>query len=117
MIHIEKVEEINKELRKFNGAFAQIWLFNVTHKRLVVKLYFRDSDNVLFIISASSNHIISNFSWINAKLSLTKCVGDDSYDNLYILKDDNSDFQLNSSGGIFLIKGLEAEFVSTFENF
>lgn len=110
------VEEANILLRSYQNAYAQLWLYGITHKRLAIKLSVSHLKEVAFIIGVSCEHVNGPFSWKRANFVI---VEDKVHSSEKITKiiDRQIGFELITSGGFSVVQGYESEFGSSFENF
>ena len=107
---------IDATLRAYAGAIAQIWLFNITHKRLAIRFEFKQSDEVLYIVAVSCEHIAGPFRWSNAQIQIHEQVQENK-SVLTIVRDVNVGFELVASSGVALLIGPNGEIDNSFENF
>ncbi|ALR31182.1 hypothetical protein ATE47_11915 [Chryseobacterium sp. IHB B 17019] len=114
---VTDLSQINRILNKLNGSKAQLWLYDITHKRLAIRISINMSDEVAYIVMASCEYIRGNFSWNNPNFSVNKYYNGKRMENIYSLIDNDTDFLLEGSSGIVLAKGVESEFGDSFENF
>ncbi|MFY0256021.1 hypothetical protein ACDQ55_18945 [Chitinophaga sp. 30R24] len=100
-------EQFESALVSYRGADAQIWLFSITHKRLVVRLSFTNQNEVLYILAVSCEYMKGPFSWSNANI-LFMDSNTLAASEFYIkIIDKDKDFELISSGGVVLSYGLK----------
>jgi hypothetical protein len=55
-------------LARYRGAYAQLWLMQVSLGRLLIRLSMPNVDESLYISALGSEHIVSPFSWENASI-------------------------------------------------
>jgi hypothetical protein len=103
-------------LAKYSGANAQIWAFNATLKRLLIKLTKTGDPQILFVIVVGCEHINGPFSWENSNITVSKVTGEDG-DTTTWIKDSQANFELVSIGGFALAQGTEGDFGKSFVNF
>ncbi len=97
-------EQFTAALEKYKGADAQLWLFSVSLKRLVIRLYFRGERDDLFIVCVSCEHIKGAFVWRNANIFIADDIlNDESNGVLTRVIDREVDFELVCSGGITMV--------------
>jgi hypothetical protein len=104
-------------LEKYSGSRAQIWGFNISLKRLLLKLAKSNESNVLFIIVVGCEHITGPFSWNNSCILLSVENDSATSEQVTKVKDKAAGFELISSGGFALALGLDSEFDNSFVNF
>jgi hypothetical protein len=114
---VTDLNKINEILSNFKGNKAQLWLFDITHKRMAIRISINNKDEVIYLVMASCKYIRGIFSWNNPNFHVDKYYNDEKMENIYRLIDKDIDFQLESSAGIALAKGFEDEFGNSFENF
>jgi hypothetical protein len=106
------IDECNKILGDFIGANAQIWQFHITHKRLIIRMWWWSVDehkvkNEMFIAALGCQHIVGAFQWGNADVSITKEINSEFSEPIYRIKDKNSDFELIADAGVGLMDSIE----------
>lgn len=106
---IINIEDCNKKLSEFKGASIQIWSFNITHKRLLLRLWMWSEsehkiEDEIFISALGCEHITGPFSWKNSYISIEKESNKETTETEYRIKDKNSDFQLIATAGVALIE-------------
>lgn len=109
--------ESNNLLKQYSEATAQVWMFHISHKKLAIKLSSKNTKDVVYIVVIACEHIVGSFAWNNAKLSIFKEKDKITSDNIYKIIDQESGFELISSGGFSAAKGIESEFGNSFDNF
>lgn len=109
-------KDFNKELESYCDADAQIWLYNVTHKRLAIRLSKPDKLDVLYIIAIACEYIAAPFSWKNANLSIN-CGANEFGEKTFTLIDKVVGLELICTGGVSLAKGVATELDNSFETF
>jgi hypothetical protein len=96
-------------LSDYNNANGQIWLFDVTHKRLVIRFWLdieHKVQNEVFIAALGCEHIRGSFQWKNTSMSIVKDIDPEFREPLFKLLDKNSDFELIANAGIGLLDSL-----------
>ena len=111
------INQINKILENFKGDKAQFWLYDITHKKIAIRISINNRDEVIYLVMASCQYIRGIFSWDNPIFYVDKYYNVKEMENIYRLVDKSVDFQLEGSGGIALAKGLENELGDSFEDF
>lgn len=114
---ITGLNQINETLKDFEGDKAQLWLYDITHKKIAIRISINNGDNVIYLVMASCQYIRGTFSWENPNVYVDKYYDEKKMENIYLLKDINVDFQLEATSGVVLAKGLESEFGDNFEVF
>ncbi|WP_185249179.1 hypothetical protein [Chryseobacterium bernardetii] len=113
---ITNVQQINESLKALNIVRAQIWLFDISHKRLAIRLSFNENDKIAYIIMINCEYIQGFFSVDNPTFSVSQFLNNVSLENMYKMIDEDNNFEL-ISGGIVLVIGEESKFGDDFENF
>ncbi|MCX8525688.1 hypothetical protein OF897_17370 [Chryseobacterium formosus] len=108
---------INKILNEYKSDQARIWMFDITHVKIAIKIYSKQSEEILYFVAAGCKHIKGFFSLCNPKLSVTQSFDNENSEILFKITDENSDFELTSTSGIALAKGLDIEFGDSFDDF
>ncbi len=114
---ITNITEANILLEEYIGAKAQIWIFQVTHKRLLLKLSLSNLDKVVYIVAVTCEHMTGPFSWKNANVKVTLSTDRNTSENVTKISDAGNKFELITSGGFALAYGKDIEFGDSFENF
>jgi len=112
-----EISKINKILVDYKGEQAKIWLFDISHTKLAIKIFSNDKEDIIYLIMSGCKYIRGRFSLKNPKFIVNKNFDDGTLETKIELVDENSDFKLISTAGIALAKGLEQEFGTSFENF
>ena len=112
------VNEINKLLAAYAGAKVNIWKYQLTHRKVILDVYFPGKINEmhLCVLLASCEHINSNTSWENADLILTQkeIVPNDKVQNLI---DRSNGFEFISRGGVLAFENEPGKMNEIFKNF
>ena len=95
---------------------AQVWLFNVGHKRLAIRLELSESNEVLYIIAISCEHITGPFVWQKVRIQIIESINERS-SVITVIKDTNAGFELTSSGGVTMVIAPKSDFTQSFDNF
>jgi len=114
MTTITDLSEISSMLEQYRGAAAKVWHFNVTHKKLFIRLSLPGQNEVVFIVAVSCENMNGPFSWKNANISISEEVDKETSEQITYLIDKDALFKLASSGGVVLGRGLEPEFDESF---
>ncbi|MPT32387.1 MAG: hypothetical protein E2600_12130 [Chryseobacterium sp.] len=114
---VTDLNRINWILEDFKGDKAQLWLYDITHKKIAIRLSIKDKDDVIYLIISSCEYIRGVFSWDNPSFYVDKYKNEKKNENIYRLMDINIDFLLEGKSGIALAKGFESDFGISFENF
>lgn len=111
------LEEINEILNTYNGDTARIWLFDITHTRLAIKIMSGKSEEVIYLVMVNCEYMKGPFRVSSPKLFVSRGINKETLEGTFIVEDGNTDFQLIGNGGVVLAKGKESEFGDSFENF
>jgi hypothetical protein len=114
---ISDLKESNLLLVQYNGSYAQVWAFNTSLKRLLLKLTKSGEAEVLFIIIVGCEHIAGPFSWKSSKVSISIEIDQETSDTITRIIDKEAGFELVSNGGFALAQGLDSDFGKSFEFF
>ncbi|OCA73418.1 hypothetical protein [Chryseobacterium arthrosphaerae] len=114
---VTDLDTINEILRKADYDQAGIWLFDITHRKLAIKLYSNENEDVIYLVMGSCLYIKGNFSWKNPDLLVSMVFNIEHSENEYKIRDHKADFELIGNSRIALAKGLETEFGDSFEGF
>ena len=110
---IIKKEDYSFFLEKYKGANAKIWLYNVSLRRIAIRLSFSNQKRVLYIIILGCEYIKGLFSWENSELSIIS----DKKTERYEINDKSSAFKLLFSGGYGLAEGDVSIVNNSFDDF
>ena len=114
MLESNRDTQYVKLLEDFRGSFAQVWSYEPSLKRLVMRLSFKDSDQVLFIFSVGTERFSGNLSWHESDIIIQE--DQNVYgETVTYLKDQIANFELLSSGGIALRLGTKSENIPTWQ--
>ncbi|WP_185289627.1 hypothetical protein [Chryseobacterium lactis] len=114
---ITDLEHINEILREAHYDTARIWLFDITHVKLAVKLYSYKNENVMYLILPGCQYMKGPFTLKFPQLSVKRHINKETSEVTFTVVEANADFQLVSTGGIILAMGEELEFGDSFEGF
>jgi len=114
---VTDLDKINDTLSKYKGDMAEIWLFDITHTKIALKITSQKYDEIIYLVMGSCRYIKGNFSWKNPQLSISISFNTEHSENEYKIKDNKANFELTCNGGIALTKGIESEFGNSFDNF
>jgi hypothetical protein len=102
------LNNINSVLSQYVGGRADIWLFEISLRKISIRITSDNKDKALCLVAANSKYIKGNFSWKNAHI---KVVEFDSADGvMFKIYDEMSEFELICDGGIALAEGSDVEF-------
>lgn len=110
---ITEIDECNKTLNNFQSANGKIWSFDITHKRLVIRLWFWSEkehkvQNEVFIAVLGCKYIRGAFDLKNVNMYIVKDTDPEFSEPRYLLKDYNSDFELIGDAGIGLLESIDS---------
>jgi hypothetical protein len=89
-------KDFKEVLEQFKGANAQIWLFDISHKRLALRLSLTNVNDVAYIVAIRCDHIVAPFSWKNADLSIITEIDKETMQPIFRVIDKEAGFQLIS---------------------
>lgn len=110
------INRINQILNEYQGDEARIWFFDITHVKLAIRIYSERKEDLLYLVASGCKYIKGSFSMNNPELFVTKYFDDNVSETIFKIVDNKSNFELISTAGIALAKGLESEFGDSFEN-
>ena len=114
MKNIIDIDDFDAVLNQYRGAYTQIWLFNVSLKRIVLRLT-NGNNNALYIVGITCRHIVSSFSWKSSNITIYKMKNADEGEDT-IVEDKDSGFKL-ICGGVSLVDGPANELHNSFSEF
>ncbi|MGV3774942.1 MAG: hypothetical protein ACO1QB_18735 [Verrucomicrobiales bacterium] len=114
-ISIERSDEADV-LKKWHGARAQIWIFDVTLKRMTLRIYRPRELEVIYVAVVGCKHIIGPFAWEDAVISIERVPSNAEYLDSCRVTDKKAGFELRCSDAKIL-RGSSNDFETTFDNF
>ncbi|QJB42208.1 hypothetical protein HF324_31965 [Chitinophaga oryzae] len=105
VIQVIDNKDYSEALGEFKEAYAQIWTFHISLKRLVIRLSFTKQKEVLYILAAGCEHVQGVFSWEKSDLTIENASDNTGQHYLTRIFDRNSLFELQASGGVVLFYG------------
>ncbi len=114
---LTNLDKINIVLSKYEGDMVKIWLFDMTHTKIALKITSQKDDEIIYLVMGNCQYIKGKFSWKNPQLSVSISFDTEHSENEYIIKDNKANFELTCNSGIALAKGIESEFGNSFDNF
>ena len=103
-------------LLQWRGADAKIWMFDVSLKRLGIRLSRKDEAEVLYIVAITCEHIVGQFSWKNADLLVATGRNNEYGEPICSVTDSKAGFELLCSS-VVLVKGPATDLDKTFDSF
>jgi hypothetical protein len=107
------IQTANEVLALYQDATANIYVFNITLRRLVLMITSSNHKEVLYLTALSCKHIHGNFSWKNANISIKKTITNE--ENMIMIWDNDNDFQLLANGGFGLLQTTDHSFKFNWE--
>jgi len=114
---ITEVNDANKVLSSYKGSTFQIVLYSESLRRIAVRLFSTESNEIIYLIGVGCERINGPFHFLNANLSINVNVDKHTNDKVTIISDKVAGFELITSAGFSLSQGKEVEFGTSFENF
>jgi hypothetical protein len=112
-----KEEEQSSLLTEWQGAHAEVWIFDLTFRRLALLLTRAEGDEILYVVGIGCQHMTGPFRWNNARLSISPSEtrrSDITGEPLTRLFDQGAGFELLCRSGVGLVRGLKADIVNSF---
>ena len=103
-------------LSQWQGAEAEVWIFDLTFRRLALLLRKPGADDILYVVGIGCRHITGPFRWDNAHLSIALSDtrrSDITGEPLTRLFDQGAGFELLCDGA-GLVRGLKTDIVNSF---
>jgi len=113
MRQIVSIENYARALSKFKGAYAQVWAFHISLKRIVIRLSFTKQNDVLYIFAAGCEYVQGVFSWEKADIAVEYSSNNTNY--FARIFDKNGAFELKVSGGVVVFYGSSDDTWQTIE--
>jgi hypothetical protein len=113
-----RVERAQQEsvLARWRGASAQIWIFDVSLKRMAIRIYRPHEPELIYITAVGCKHITGPFSWEGADFSIEREPEGAEYPTSSRIIDKAAGFELRcSDAGV--VRGPSTDFEKTFDNF
>jgi len=107
---VTELSEVNSLLDTYRGSYVQISMYNVSLKRLALKLSLPNNLEVLYLMGVACEKIKAKFTFTNLGLIVISSFNQVTKETTTIIKDEISEFELTTSGGYSLGIGLESEF-------
>jgi hypothetical protein len=110
-------DEHSSMLAQWQGAQAEIWIFDLTFRRLALLLRKPGADDILYVVGIGCRHITGPFRWDNAHLSIAPSDtrrSDVTGEPLIRLFDQGAGFELLCNSGVGLVRGLRSDIVNSF---
>ena len=110
-------DEHSSVLAQWQGAHAEIWIFDLTFRRLALLLRKAGADDILYVVGIGCRHITGPFRWDNAHLSMAPSDNrrsDVTGEPLTRLVDQGAGFELLYNSGAGLVCGLHCDIVNSF---
>lgn len=114
---VVRVQDHPSVLAQWQGARAEIWIFDLTFRRLALLLTKAEIDDILYVVGFGCRHITGPFRWDDAKLSVAPSVNAKANitgEPLTRLFDQDAGFELLCRGGVGLVRGLKTDIVRSF---
>ncbi len=99
------------ELERWRGAPAAVWIFQVTHKRLALRLWRPGEPTVLYLVGVACEHIAGPFAWESSDISIRS-----STSNHEEIVDERAGFSLRCSS-VTLATGPATDPDKSFDHF
>ncbi|WP_445456095.1 hypothetical protein [Flavobacterium sp. HNIBRBA15423] len=113
---VTNIKEANDLLKHYAGAKLEIVMYNISLKRILLRLSFSNIEEVLYVVGVGCESLNGNFKYINANLNIIQ-LNNENHDFITIIADNLSGFTLNTSGGFALVQGVNSEFGISFDDF
>lgn len=112
-------QQFEAALEKYKGAYVQLWLFSVSHKRLVVRLSFKGRKEDLYIVGVSCKHITGAFSWRDANMLLMHedILVEGEKESITKLVDRKANFELVCDGGLAMVISSDPDLLNNFDTY
>lgn len=114
---ITDLTEANALLQSYTGCKLKIWLFDITHQKMALKLTLASTSEIVYIIGLACVSINGRFSVPNANLLITEEIDKSMNEMVIKITDQSSGFELVAIGGFAVAQGEETEFGTSFDNF
>jgi len=103
-------------LAQWRGARAQFWIYDVSLKRMAIRLYRPDAKEVIYVTAIGCEHIVGPFAWEGADVSIEiDPVGAEHPKTCRVI-DKHAGFELLCSDAR-VVRGPSTDFEKTFEKF
>jgi len=114
---VTDVVKANKLLELYKGASFQLAIYDISHKRMAIRVFKSNSDQVVYLVGVSCLRMNGDFHVQNSQLLILDKLDEETKQMVTVVKDLISGFELYASGGVTLAYGLESEFGTTFHSF
>jgi hypothetical protein len=103
-------------LAQWRGALARIWIFDVSLRRMAIRIYRPHEAEVIYVTAVGCRHIIGPFTWKDADISIVGAsTPQDPGGNCRVF-DQKAGFEL-LCGDARVVRGPATDFDKTFDNF
>ena len=109
--------DILSTLDRYKGAYAQIWKFNISHKKLAIRLSLSFEEESLYLLCIGCEFIRGPFSWDDCNIQYkVGMMSNTNGDILCSITDDMVDFKIIASGEIsfFIVNENNDNFLEDF---
>ncbi len=114
-VRVER-EQQESVLACWRGASAQIWIFDVSLKRVALRIYRPHEPELIYITAVACEHITGPFSWEGANLRIEREPQGAEYPTSCRIVDKDAGFELRcSDAGV--VRGPSTDFEKTFDHF
>jgi hypothetical protein len=103
MTTLTELEDIQPALKKYMGYNAQMWLYSVSLRRIVFRLYQNGLPDSDYILLVGCSYIKGSLDCKNVNLKIDKTENTNGPFTEYRLYDDNIGLEIISHGGVGLI--------------
>jgi hypothetical protein len=103
-------------LAQWRGARAQIWIFDVSLKRMAIRIYRSQELELIYITAVGCKHIAGPFSWEKSDLSIETNPKNAEIPTDCRIVDKEAGFELRCSDAR-VVRGPATDFDKTFDNF
>ena len=103
-------------LSQWEGANAQIWIFDVSLKRMVIRIYKPKEPQLIYVAAVNCEHIVGPFAWKMAQIKVIRDPIHSPHPTMCFIVDSRAGIELRCSDAQVLC-GPSSDFEKTFEDF
>ncbi|MCY1015227.1 hypothetical protein [Pyxidicoccus sp. MSG2] len=107
--------EWDGRLRQQAGAEAQIWLYHVTFKRLLLKVFHPKEEQAVYALALGCTHMEGPFNWSQSAIEVIETEAGGPQEPRYWILDRANGFRLSCSS-VVLYEGAANSFFKTFDD-
>jgi hypothetical protein len=113
MINIEE-KDFTYALQQYSGAYAEVWMYSASLKRLLLRLYLKDKRGFLYLLAVSCHSMSGPFAWVDNEIEIAREPENENGQLITRITDRRAGFELVCKGGVYLIISDSPDFGENF---